>query len=150
MDRLEAVFPVSSMRKWLVWGWREGASMACVIDRVADEAGLAVNRSIRPGAFDPHGLHVVSPKRSISISPYSLGTDAKGWLATHFRPVSDALFDGATDEKALQIFAKLRQGRNVKADIEVRALKLDQSKMARTMTIRARSLSKKSDWHTVK
>jgi hypothetical protein len=31
---------------------------------------------------------------------------AKVWLASNFRPVSDALFDGATDEEAMAIWRK--------------------------------------------
>ena len=42
------------------------------------------------------------PKTPQSI--YNLKGNCRSWLARHFRPVSDALFDGKSDEEALKIW----------------------------------------------
>ena len=72
------------------------------------------------------------------------------WLARHFPKTSNALFNKKTDDQVIAIWAKEKRtsGNDCMISAAAQANELNRKKC--TKFIRARSLSKKTDWHTVK
>ena len=74
------------------------------------------------------------------------------YLATHFPRTSELLFSGATKEVARMAIMreKMRNGSYVMSRKDKNERKKENSLGNRTLTVRARSLSKDYDWGTVK
>lgn len=79
-------------------GWREGWKMWRVMRNFVAYYGEEDNKYKVVEAL-PCGAHV------------ELKSDASAWLADWYRPVSDALFAGATDEEACKLWRKTRRER---------------------------------------
>lgn len=72
----------------------------------------------------------------------------KVWLSEHYPRTSDALFDGKNDAIVMAIWAK--EKRVDRKDVMQNLKKNEYRRKICTKTIKARSLSKKHDWNTVK
>lgn len=136
------IIKASSIRRELLRGWRLDGKIKQVFIALADEAGIEADIFARV---------IRSPKGSIEISPYAAKVPTRAWLASRFRHVSDALFEGADDETALKMLAKSRQAPSRPKPLdrrnEMRAMGKD---IKQTVFIAARSLDRRHDWNTVK
>ena len=75
------------------------------------------------------------------------------YIATHYPKTSAALYDGQSKDVALSIFFKekklpIHRGKGFLS--QDKEIKREASRRRATRTIKARSLSKKHDWNTVK
>jgi len=89
-----------------------------------------------------------------SASPYLYRSlTARVWLADYFRPVSDALWAGATDEQAIKLWRSTRARRSTrvnrgKSSAKYYALRLQGNALAREEY--AHGWRAKHDWKVVK
>ena len=86
-----------------------------------------------------------------------LKNHAQAWLALHFRPVSEALWNGADDAQAVKLWKKTKRAVNramqndiVKRHREQRKVWLENQVSAAASKAFADGWLKKHDWRTVK
>ena len=86
-----------------------------------------------------------------------LKNHAQAWLALHFQPVSEALWNGADDAQAMEIWKKTKRAVNMamqndisKRNREKRKVLLERQASAAASQAFADGWLKKHDWGTVK
>lgn len=134
------IVPAGLIRRELIKGWRLNGKIWQVMREIQDQVG-----------GDLFSKMLTTPKGSVSISPYSAKTNTRVWMASRFRHVSDALFDGADDAEAMALFVKSRQANRRPRDKERLESTREFGRKIKTVHfIRLRDLSKEHDWNTVK
>lgn len=131
--------PYTAIKRCLIDAWPNSTSINC-----------ASMVAIDFGVYEGDGRSGRKLLDSVKMNPQSLAVTH--YLAAFYPKTSDALYNGASKDEAYRI---LLSEKKIKADHskafvlrpEVRKSDID---AARTIFIRARSLDKKHDWHTVK
>lgn len=72
------------------------------------------------------------------------------FLATYFRPVSDMLFDGKSDDAAVELLVKLKPVRRSMPRSDRRERQRNSRRVQCRPIVAARELDKNHDWSTVK
>ena len=95
---------------------------------------------------------VIQFMKSLNMPKY-IGCAVTMYIATYYPKTSAALYDGQSKDVALSIFFKekklpIHRGKGFLS--QDKEIKREASRRRATRTIKARSLSKKHDWNTVK
>ncbi len=87
----------------------------------------------------------------------SIKMHAQAWLALNFRPVSEALWDGADDAQAIKVWRRTKRSVNTTMQREIterrrqrRRLSLENQASAEASSAFSDGWLKKHDWNTVK
>ena len=128
--------------------WRTSFYMTAVVGDVAD----SINGAILPLEGKDFFVHMNEVLGGIpSIGKFFWKSQVRAWLASHYPRTSQALFDGKTDEEVMTVWNKEKRTAIArKRDADRIEFTRDKKVERSTKFIFARSLDKRSDWHTVK